>query len=458
MKTVLVAGGGITGLIAAWKLVQRQYTVKILESGLQCGGAIKTIKRDGYLFEAGPNTIQMDGQDLEALLDELGLMESLITSNKEAAKRFIVRNRQPKAIPASLLQGLTTDLWSISGRIRVLKDLFIPPYQGEQEESLADFVVRRLGREMLDYAINPFVGGVYAGKPEDLSVKYGFPKLYALEQNFGGSLLKGAAKLKKQRKREGTAFKTYLGSFPEGLQTLTDTLVEKLGNRIHYHSQINALDINENGKWDAQILLNGHPSLFQADAILLALPTRALARIKTNRGEDLPLRPLEAVPYPSVTSVGIGVRRDAIDHPLDGFGMLVPEKENMQTLGTLFSSTLFPGRAPDDHVCLTTFVGGTRQPGVARLPQKALLDTVQSDLSELIGLKGDPEVIQITRWPKAIPQYNVGYDRFLNEMDFFESEHAGCFIAGHTRDGIALPKCVRGGIKAAERINEYLCA
>jgi oxygen-dependent protoporphyrinogen oxidase len=189
--------------------------------------------------------------------------------------------------------------------------------------------------------------------------------------------------------------------------------------------------------------------------VLLASPAPALAQLAFGTLGERPLASLDHLPYPPVSTLFLGFRRDQVKHSLDGFGALVPALERRSLLGVLFSSQLFPGRAPDGHVALTVFVGGMRQPEAARLAVPELLAHVMPDLRELLGITGDPVFSHHTFWPKAIPQYNVGHDRFIEPLTQCENRHDGLFIGGNARDGISLPDCVRSGQKLAQRAADY---
>lgn len=451
----IVIGAGITGLSAAWHLDRVGLPVSVLEASDRPGGAIQTVRESGYLVEMGPNTLMVDEPSVERFLENAVPKESIQYANKEANKRFIVRDGKPHAIPTSPLGALSTKLWPKRAMLRVLKELFLPPYSGEKEESLADFVRRRLGQTMLDYAINPFVAGVYAGDPETLSVKYGFPKLYNLEQNYGGSLLRGSRKLKKERASAGESHQAYMVSFPRGLSYLPETLADSLDKPVSYHASVSSIRRKADRRIAVEYNQNGETFQLEADTLILALPGPALVNLPFDEGIHGDLELLGEIDYPPVTSVALAFPKSSVEHPLDGFGMLVPEVEKRQILGTLFSSTLFPGRAPEDQVLLTTFIGGTRQPDNARLGDSAITDLILKELRSLLGIRGDPVYTSIRRWPRAIPQYKIGYGKYLQAMEAFEKDNPAIVIAGQVRDGISLAKCIRGGLHAGETAQAF---
>ncbi|HYD82502.1 MAG TPA: protoporphyrinogen oxidase, partial [Opitutus sp.] len=314
--------------------------------------------------------------------------------------------------------------------------------------NLADFVRSHFGSSFVNYALNPFVTGVYAGNPQKLSARHAFPKLWELEQTHG-SLLRAQVALAKTRRARGASAPSIF-SFRDGLQTLTDTLAARLpAGAVTLNTTLDAIIPGE--KWSVvwHDATATHTQAF--DAIVVALPAHALAKLRIGALGERPLAALDAMEHPPVSSLFLGFRREQVAHPLDGFGALVPAVEKRSLLGALFSSTLFPQRAPDRHVALTVLIGGTRQPDLASLPLDRLLATVQPDLAALLGVSGDPVFAHHTFWPRAIPQYNLGHEQFLAAMASAEHQHPRLFIGGQARDGISLPACIAAGEKLAVR-------
>jgi oxygen-dependent protoporphyrinogen oxidase len=238
------------------------------------------------------------------------------------------------------------------------------------------------------------------------------------------------------------------------LQTLPNALAAVLPDgAVRLNSTIT--NIIPGRPWKIISTQNGAVTTTEFDAVVLALPASGLAQLVFGTLGERPLASLDHQPHPPVSSLFLGFKRGQISHPLDGFGALVPAREQRTFLGVLFSSTLFPGRAPDGHVALTVFAGGTRQPETARLAPALLLNRVLPDLRELLGITGDPVFTHHTFWPKAIPQYNIGHERFLEPMVRCEIDHPGLFIGGNTRDGISLPDCIKSGNALATKAADY---
>ncbi|MBT8041959.1 MAG: protoporphyrinogen oxidase [Pontiella sp.] len=442
MQKVAIIGAGITGLTAAYELKEKGIDCTVFEAADRVGGCIKTLHKDGFLIECGPNSILDTHPNLGKLIARLGIEGNKLPAKPEANNRFIVRDGEPIALPVSPPAFIKSTAFSAKAKLRLLREPFIKSKSNEQE-SLADFVLRRLGREFLDYAINPFVSGVYAGDPAKLSTCHAFPKLYALEQKYG-SLIKGAIKgARERRQRAEVASKdARMFTFDDGMEVLPRQLAAKLGNVLRLNNPIERLQKNDTGRWQI------HAEEYSD--VLLAIPAHAMPKLDT----PFDLAPFKEIYYPPVTSLSLGFGSNQFMHPLNGFGMLIPKIENRYSLGALFPSSIFPGRAPGGMALLTVFVGGSQSPERALQDEDEILSGVLQDLKDLLGLDGGPDFKHFSVWPQAIPQYVVGYEKHLNHMQAIEQQVPGIHFAGHYRDGISVANSMLGGIDAAERISE----
>jgi oxygen-dependent protoporphyrinogen oxidase len=441
---IAVLGAGITGLSAAWHLRQAGATVVLFEASDRVGGVIESIREDGWLRETGPNSVLEGPPELADAIAATGLESRRLYAGEAAKNRFVVRHGRLQPMPASPGSFLRTRLFSSRAKLRLATELFRARGRRSAEESVAEFTVRRLGREFLDYAIDPFVGGVYAGDPARLSVRHAFPKLLALEQEHG-SLLRGA--IAKRNSRGGPAGRLF--SFPDGLAELPLALARELGAAVRRRTPVLALR-RQDGAWAVVHERGGETRTERFSAVICALPGDALARLPIagvpNSGG---LSALLDIEHPPVATVFTGFRREDVTHPLDGFGLLAPRVEQRRILGTLFSSSLFPGRAPAGHVALTTFVGGSRQPALGGLDDPELLRLVQAELAALLGVRAPPVFARVRRHPRAIPQYTLGYDRFQAACTAAEASAPGFYIGGNCRDGVSLSACLAAGKRLA---------
>ena len=455
--TVGIVGGGVTGLVAGFRLKQRGIDVTVYEASRRVGGVIQSTREDGFLAEHGPNSILETSPRIGALVTDLGLESRRIYSRPEAENRYIVRGARPVAMPSSPLGFFSCDLFTWRAKLALLREPFVRRSAPDVEENLAAFVLRRLGREFLDYAINPFVAGVYAGDPARLSVLHGFPKLRAIEQQYG-SLILGQILGARQRKRRGEVSKQNAKklSFDDGLQVLTDALGARLGASLELGADVTGLERFANdasGGWEVTVRdAEGRETRRKHAAVLLVSPAHRLARLNLSGPGAQSLAMLGDVRYPPVASVVLGYRREDVQHPLDGFGMLVPQVENFRILGALFSSTLFPNRAPNGCVTLTAYVGGTRAPELTERPMDEVVRMTQEDLARILDIRGKPVFSHTVLYPRAIPQYEVGYGKYKEFMNRLESAMPGLYFAGHYRDGISLGDSIVSGHTADERI------
>lgn len=442
MKRIALIGSGITALARAWQLTQRGHDCVVLESSDTLGGAIQSHRAGDYLAEEGPNSIQVNNAEVDAFLKSIpGLQERVVVASPEAKKRFILRDGKPQPVPMGPLSAITTPLWSFGGKLRVLKEPFIPAINSEQEESAADFVRRRLGDELYSYAINPLIGGIYAGDPEQLSLRYAFPKLYALEQTHGGMIRGSIAKMRAARRDHAPKVDKRIISFKNGLAELPQLLATALGASVHTGVSIKSIHPTDTG-WG----IDWNGSEHNYDEVVLTTPAHALKKLPLGESIQRSLQPLQAIHYPPVSVLSLAFKRTDVAHPLDGFGLLVPECEGRSILGALFPSSLFAGRVPADEVLLTIFVGGERQPELAVADTDAVLASVLPELKSMLGVTGAPTFVHHKHWPRAIPQYKLGYGSLLAQMDAVEKEFPGLRLAGNYRDGISLSYCIEAGI------------
>ena len=452
---LIVCGAGLTGLTTAWQLRRMGAEVTVLEQADAVGGVVRTTKRDGYLVEHGPNSCTLT-PELASLVDTLDLRPLMRTAAPQAQRRYIVRDGKPIAAPSSPLSALQSPLLSLGAKLRVLGEAFIARRDLDGDESVASFVRRRLGQEPLTWGVDPFVSGVYAGDPEQLSVRHAFPRLAALERDHG-SLLRGA--IAKSRAARRIAAQTgaprarhTMVSFADGMSTLPLALAEDIGSaNILRRSRVLAVSADAGGAL-VVVERDGARRVLRADVVLSTLPLHALREIDFGADAVDPLNQLATVRYPPVVSLALGFRRADIAHPLDGFGCLIPSVERRKLLGVLFSSTLFDGRAPRGYVLLTCFLGGVRQPGIASLSTPELLAAVQPELAALLGVTGAPKFVEHTVWPHAIPQYNVGHDRAIHAAELLESRVPGLIVDGQFRRGVSVGDCVAAGSTIAARV------
>jgi len=464
---VIVVGSGVSGLVTAYLLARKKHRVRVLETAPRTGGVIASERHDGMLWESGPNSAMDTTPLINELLDSLGIRAQRADALKIADRRFIVRNGQLIPLPMSPPAFFSTPLFSAGTKLGLLREPFIARSSPEAEESVAAFVRRRLGQEFLDYAIEPFVAGVYAGNPDQLSVQAAFPKLFELEQRYGGlirGLILGARERKRQREKSKNNAKSF--SFNDGMQTLTNALTRGITSAdgiIETSIHATAIACDAEGRWTVQGIRNNGQSAeetpFRAQSVVLATPANAtaelLASLKTPWADEA-VQALRGISYAPVSVVISGWKRNAVTHPLDGFGFLVPRRENAQILGTLFSSSMFRHRADDAHAVLTTFIGGMRQPGLMAGDDDALQAMAESELSSLIGVQGKPLWTRISRHRQAIPQYTLGHLERLRRIDAVRTHVPGLFFCANWRGGISVNDRIKNGYLVADETGAFL--
>ena len=468
MKPVAIIGAGITGLTAAFYLKRKGIPVAVYEAGGRVGGVIQSIRREGYLAECGPNTILETSPVIARLVRDAGLESRRLYSDPKADARYLVHNRRPVALPGSPLCLFTTRLFSVKTKLAVLREPFIPARRDGQEESVAGFVKRRLNQEFLDRAIDALVAGIYAGDPYQLSVQQAFPRLAELEARYG-SLIKGQLFGAAERKQRGEIAKDRAPkfSFDEGLQMLPDTLGRQLGDAVKLNTAVTKLARAEHG-WR----VSTSAGEAEHSAVIYCGTAYQLAGLQISGTGWQPVRSrseadsqdawataaFSEIRYPPVASVVLGFRREDVAHPCQGFGMLIPKIEGCNILGTIFSSSLFPNRAPAGYLTLTSYLGGERRPELGRLPMEKMVELTCDDLRGLLGVRGRPTFVHGMVYPRAIPQYNLGYGSYRGRLAEMENQAPGLFFAGHYRDGVSVGDSILSGCHAAERVEQFVAA
>ncbi len=454
---VLVVGAGISGLATAFHLARGGLAVEVIDPAPKAGGVIGSVRRGAMLYETGPNSALDTTPKIGELLEAAGVKAQMRFASEISNTRFVVKGGKPVPLPMSAGAFLSTPLFSFGAKARLALEPFIAKQPADEEETIAHFVRRRLGVEFLDYAIEPFVAGIYAGDPERLSVPAAFPKLFALEQRWG-SLLKGQfLGAKERRKRAETAKNTAKSfSFAGGMQTLTDALAAQAG-RVTLDAKAVAIARLPDGSFVTTIEQGGVRTTRHSRAVVLATP----AYVATGLVESFApgaARALAQIEYPAVSIVASAYRRADVAHPLGGFGLLAPGKENRALLGTLFSSSMFEGRADADHVMLTTFVGGRRNPGLAADTQERIVAEVAREHRELLGTRAAPVWNVVTRWPKAIPQYELGHLQRIAKLEEAEQAVPGLRFCANYRGGVSVGDCIANAAATAESLAPWLKA
>lgn len=449
MNSIAVIGGGITGLTAAYYLKRAGLSVTLYEKTNRTGGAIRSTLDRGFLTEDGPSQIT-ETPEVAALVDDLQIASRRLYPNPDAKARFIVKDGRPVEVPSSPGSFLSSKLFSASAKLRLFGEPFVSRRDDTGEESVGDFVTRRLGHEILDYAVDPLISGIFAGDPSRLSLKNAFPKLYDMEQTSGS--LTGAALTSLFHKSEKRSARV-LFSFNRGCQVLPDAIASTLNGSIRLNTAVTGISRTDDGwRVGTATQTDCHSS------VLLTAPAYEIGAMTTETPGSFAMAPLKEIIYPPIARVTLGFREDQFPEPIRGFGFLVPGKEPFQVLGTVFASCVYPGRAPEGCVNLSSYLGGLRHPDIGALSAADLMAATLADYRTLLGVRGDPIFASQNFIPNAIPQYTIGYGRYKELINDSEQASPGLFFAGNYRDGISVADSIGSGIKAAHRLTTFLHA
>ncbi len=452
-KKILILGAGISGLATAHWLKKDGYEVTMLEAKGKPGGAMDTIEDRGFLIDFGPNSGLETTPLIRKIAEDVGIEDQMIYANEEGNKRYILRDGKLHALPTSPPAFIKSKLFTTKAKFRLAAEPFIGKSQDGYYQSISEFVKRRLGQEFLDYAINPFVSGVFAGDPDKLSVKSAFPKLYRLEEVYGG-LIKGMIKGAKERKqsKEESKQSAKMFSFINGMQTFPEAIAKQFEGSIIYDSVINKISKTENG-FKVSYFNGGNNEVIEIPLLLSTIPAHVLSTVIEEEEAEL-RRHLEDIYYPPVMVLFLGYHEKAIGRPLDGFGYLIPSLEERKFLGAIWSSVIFPNRAPEGYAAFTLFVGGARAPQLFAGDQEKLISEVIDQFSRIMDVKEEPVLRTQRFWKKAIPQYNIGYVEHENFFERFEQNNPGFFLSGNYRGGISVGDCIKNSDVVYNRIKK----
>jgi protoporphyrinogen/coproporphyrinogen III oxidase len=454
---VTVIGAGISGLACAYRLQQLGLDVAVFEANDSPGGMIESVEQNSVLFEAGPQSFQ-GTPALLALIRELGL-ESQLQKADPRAPRYVLLHGHLRKIPMSPQALLASTLLNPISRWRIASEPFKKSQPPTEEESVATFVRRKFGHEILEYLVAPFVSGVYAGDPEKLSLKAAFPTLDEWERQYG-SVLRGAMKSRPPKEQRTGA--PPLCSFRHGVAALPRAMAVKLGDAIQCDTRAVSVDFANAGQradggaaCQLRIVRNGQEQSASAGAVVIATPAYAAAHLLDTFSPHL-AQTLSGIAYAPVAVVACTYYRQQVGDPLEGFGFLVPRGEKVRTLGTVWNSSLFPGRAHEGSVTITSFIGGATDPEIMNLHEENIAAIVTGENARILGITGPPVEVAVWKYPRALPQYNLGHGHIVATIRDAESASPGLFFAGNYLEGPAVGKCIENGFQTAEAVSKYL--
>jgi oxygen-dependent protoporphyrinogen oxidase len=447
---VIVIGGGISGLACAFRLKQLGIPAVLFEKSDRCGGVISTAEEDGFLFEFGPQGVLLTPPVAE-LVEAVGMAGEMLRANPRAP-RFIYHGGKLVPAPMSPPALLRSSLLNGATKWRLATEPLRHSHPPEFDESVAAFVRRKFGASLLDSLVAPFVSGVYAGDPEQLSLRAAFPQVHEWEKRHG-SVLRGAIKQMRQKPKDGGG-RPGLVSFRCGVGSLLDALRAQLGTGVHSGVSVNSVtrgDENSGAHFTLEIERGERRETIAASTVIIATEPQAAAKL---------LRPislqfcklLEPIAMVPVAMVAAGYRRGTVGHPLDGFGFLVPRKEGLRTLGTVWNSSLFPRRAPQGYVAMTSFVGGATDPEITTRPDEQIAAAVHEELVKVLQIREQPVVQRVQRYERALPQYNIGHTARIEQLEHLCRENRGIHLAGNYLAGPSFGACVERAFQVAREI------
>jgi oxygen-dependent protoporphyrinogen oxidase len=457
MKKTAIVGGGISALACAVNLKEKGLDFTVFEKEDFAGGKLLTEKIGGFTVEGGPDSYLPEKFWSVQLIKKVGLAAEMLCSNDEFKGTFIYSGGRLHLLPEGVMLMVPTMIMPLAksrliswpGKIRMGMELFVPPRKDMKDESLAEFVTRRLGRECLEKIAEPLVAGIHTSNPDNMSVFATFPRFVEMERN-SGSLIKGMiAAMKRMPSQNPSGPKmTYFMSLKEGMQELVRGCLSYIGEEsVKTGADVVSVEKKEGG----YRITFGDGATADFDAVVLAAPSYASEDILKSADEELYGR-LSAIEWSSSATVSIAFRKDDIKKPLPGFGFIVPRIEDRRINACTWSSVKWSHRAPEDTVLIRSFVGGGHHEEIVSLGDNELLSAVLEELGEIAGIRAAPVFFKIYRWFRGMPKYTVGHLERIAAIDERLKEHRGLFLIGCSYRGIGIGDCVKSGFDAAAAI------
>lgn len=440
--SVIIIGGGISGLSTAWYLNKANVPFTLIEKGALTGGVIQSESKSHSVFDFGPNTIRDKDGSIRALVDELGLSDEILSISEAFKTRYIVRNKKLSKIAPNPLSFISSSILSTKGKLRLLQEPFRKKTEHSDDESIASFLERRIGKEAVDYLVDPFFSGIYAGDIHKQSKKTLLEKLSDFEQEFG-SIFKGFVKTKRE---PGKRLKPSVISFKKGIQTLTNAITDQLSDHI-VHTEVLKIDKSESGY---EVHADGQ--VFQTERIISCVPAHQLSRLI----EDLDSSTsqlLNDIKYPPMLSLQVVYRKDDIRLFDEGFGFLVPRKEQIRLLGAIWKTQIFPEHTNAEYLHFNLMAGGSHDTSLPEEDLREVEKQVLDEFSKLMNITVQPIFTESRLWEKAIPQFEVGYEQVKHMLKTFQEEHPGFHIGSNFVWGVSVPDCIAGAKRLASNFN-----
>jgi oxygen-dependent protoporphyrinogen oxidase len=471
MKRIVIIGGGITGLTAAYHLQSVQqadlkFDFVLIEKEKRLGGKILTERTDGFIIDKGPDCFLSEKPGVIELAKRLGLVNRLLPSNEANKQTFIFSSGKLHELPEGLLLMIPTKIWpflssrliSWRGKLRMAMDIFLPRGSVQEDESLASFIRRRFGVEALEKIAEPLIAGIHASEPETMSLKGCFPRFLEMEQKYG-SLIKGVLATRKRTQTGSNTNgikKTYFMSFIGGMADLTEALAKRISPQsIRLGVEVVKIEYRRTAKPAVFRVLFSNQEPLEAEAVILTTPAFISAELIRSLGSDLASK-LAEIPFVSSATVSLAYHAAELEQPLAGFGFVIPRLENRKIMAATWSSSKWANRAPKGFVLVRAFVGGARNQDLVELEDNELVSLVRKEFQEILGISATPVLVRVHRWRKGMPQYTLGHLQRVAEIEKQAANFPGLFIAGGSYRGVGIGDCIRSGEKAAGLAIEHL--